>query len=200
MPAKAAPADEKALAGLKLPEGRFFLYQGAVNEGRSFETLIPAMKHVDAPLVIAGTGNFFEQAKAITRENQLESKIFFTGMLRPETLRALTLKAFAGITVFESFGMNQYYSLANRFFDYIQAGIPQVCVDYPEYAALNQRHEVALMIGDVLPGTISAAMNKLLENNVLYSELSYNCKAAADEFCWEQESEKLISTWRKVLP
>ena len=42
---------------------KFILYQGAVNEGRSFETLIPAMKSVDCPLVICGDGNFMEQAK-----------------------------------------------------------------------------------------------------------------------------------------
>ncbi|RYG42393.1 MAG: group 1 glycosyl transferase, partial [Chitinophagaceae bacterium] len=41
---------------------RFILYQGAVNEGRSFETLIPAMKWVNAPLLICGDGNFMEQA------------------------------------------------------------------------------------------------------------------------------------------
>ena len=42
----------------ELPPGRFFLYQGAINEGRCFETLIPAMQNVPAHLLIAGDGNF----------------------------------------------------------------------------------------------------------------------------------------------
>ncbi len=40
---------------------KFIIYQGAVNEGRCFETLIPAMKFVNAKLVICGKGNFFKR-------------------------------------------------------------------------------------------------------------------------------------------
>ncbi|MGF2414534.1 MAG: hypothetical protein ACQUYJ_19520, partial [Ferruginibacter sp.] len=48
---------------------KFILYQGAVNEGRSFETLIPAMKQVNCTLIICGDGNFMEQAKSLVTEN-----------------------------------------------------------------------------------------------------------------------------------
>jgi 2-methylcitrate dehydratase PrpD len=41
------------------------IYQGAVNEGRSFETLIPAMKDVKAKLIVCGEGNFFRADKNV---------------------------------------------------------------------------------------------------------------------------------------
>jgi glycosyltransferase involved in cell wall biosynthesis len=110
---------------------KWILYQGSVNEGRCFETLIPAMKEVNARLVICGKGNFFEQAVALVKQHQLESKIEFKGYIKPDELLALTPTAYIGLTLFESEGMNQYHSLANRFFDYPMAGIPQVCVNYP---------------------------------------------------------------------
>ena len=50
----------------------FIIYQGAVNEGRSFETLIPAMKEVNARLIICGNGNFFNQVKQLIAENKVE--------------------------------------------------------------------------------------------------------------------------------
>jgi glycosyltransferase involved in cell wall biosynthesis len=200
MPFKKTPAFETDISILKLPDQRFFLYQGAVNEGRSFETLIPAMKQVDAWLVIAGDGNFMEQARNLVKKERLESKIMFTGMLQPDLLQSLTPWAYAGITIFEALGMNQYYSLANRYFDYIQAGIPQICVNYPEYAALNARHQTALLIPDVQESTISNAMNKMLENDVLHSRLQRQCATAAEEFCWQNESKKLTEFWKKVLP
>ena len=184
----------------KIPHEAFFLYQGAVNEGRSFETLIPAMKIVRAKLVIAGDGNFMEQAKTIAKKEGLEEKIIFTGLISPAELRQLTPLAFAGITIFQEEGLNQYYSLANRYFDYIQAGIPQVCVDYPEYAALNKLHETAVLVEDVSPVTLSLAMNKLLSDIVLYSELKNACTNAAEEFCWERESKHLVAYWKKLLP
>jgi len=36
----------------------FIIYQGAVNHGRSFETLIPAFQWINIPLFIYGNGNF----------------------------------------------------------------------------------------------------------------------------------------------
>jgi hypothetical protein len=50
---------------------RFIYYQGAVNEGRSFETLIPAMKEVNARLIIAGDGNFMQEVKQLVKINGL---------------------------------------------------------------------------------------------------------------------------------
>ncbi|MFZ9719566.1 MAG: hypothetical protein ACO3BD_09425 [Chitinophagaceae bacterium] len=48
-------------------KGHYILYQGAVNEGRSFETLIPAMHQVSLPLWICGEGNYLAQAKALVK-------------------------------------------------------------------------------------------------------------------------------------
>jgi hypothetical protein len=51
---------------------KYILYQGAVNEGRCFETLIPAMQQVNAKLIICGKGNFYEQVKQLINKYQLE--------------------------------------------------------------------------------------------------------------------------------
>src|SRR5580658_6998028 len=50
---------------------RYILYQGAVNEGRCFETLIPAMQQVDAPLLICGDGNFLAKARELAAQHGL---------------------------------------------------------------------------------------------------------------------------------
>ena len=117
----------------------FILYQGAVNEGRSFETLIPAMKTVQSKLIICGDGNFMSQVRQLVSENQLENKIIFKGKIAPAELKKITAQAYMGITIFENKGLSNYYSLANRFFDYIHAGIPQICVDYPVYREINEQ-------------------------------------------------------------
>jgi len=41
------------------------LYQGAVNEARGLEFLIPAMQHVNAQLHIYGDGNYFAQIQQL---------------------------------------------------------------------------------------------------------------------------------------
>jgi hypothetical protein len=69
---------------------KYIIYQGAVNEGRSFETLIPAMKQVDATLKIFGKGNFFDQTKHLITGNKLDNKIDLAGYVVPQQLKELT--------------------------------------------------------------------------------------------------------------
>ena len=182
-----------------LDETPFILYQGAVNEGRSFETLIPAMKWVNAKLLIIGNGNMYEEVKRLIAYHKLEDKIEMRGYVAPEELRTITPKAKFGLTLFESTGLNQYYSLSNRFFDYIMAGIPQVCVNYPESKRINDEHPVALMVDDVQVETLSSAMNNLLSNTDLYHSLQQNTIAAKEVLNWENEEIKLIAYWKNIF-
>ncbi len=178
---------------------KWILYQGAVNEGRCFETLIPAMKEVNAKLVICGKGNFFDQTEKLIAQYQLESKIELRGYVSPEELRALTPEAHIGITLFEKDGKNQYYSLANRFFDYTMAGIPQVCVNYPEYASLNQCYNTAYLVNNTDSATIAEALNNLLSDDVVYKDLQQNCLQARLDLNWENEQAVLLHFYQTIF-
>jgi glycosyltransferase involved in cell wall biosynthesis len=175
------------------------LYQGAVNEGRSFETLIPAMKNVDAPLHIYGDGNFMEQTKELIASNQLQEKVLLKGKIKPDELKNITAKAYAGITLFENNGLSNYLSLANRFFDYIQAGIPQLCVNYPAYRQINDQFGIALLITDTTEENIAKGLNLLLSDDVLYAQLKENCKKAATILNWQEEEKILIQFYKELL-
>jgi len=178
----------------------FLLYQGAVNEGRSFETLIPAMKEVDLPLHIYGGGNFLDQAKALAESNGVTGKVLFQGKRTPEELADITPMAKAGITLFENNGLSNYLSLANRFFDYIQAGIPQLCVDYPSYHGINERYHLALTIMDLSPVNLAKALNNLCRDEVLYQELEAGSRKAAKDLHWEAEEKHLLEFYAHHLP
>jgi glycosyltransferase involved in cell wall biosynthesis len=177
----------------------FFIYQGAVNHGRCFETLIPAVQWVAAPLRIYGTGNFINQSLSIINEYSLNNKIEVFKPLAPQALQATTPLAHAGITLFEAQGHNQYHSLANRFFDYIMAGIPQLCVDYPEYRAIQDQWEIGLLIPDTQAETIAQGLNKLLEDRVLYHRLKENCLQARRVLNWESEEKVLLAFYDRIF-
>ncbi|MBX9783756.1 MAG: glycosyltransferase [Chitinophagaceae bacterium] len=177
----------------------FFLYQGAVNEGRSFETLIPAMKDVNAPLHIYGGGNFYHQTKELIQQNHLQEKVLLKGKLAPGELKTVTPSAYAGITLFENNGLSNYLSLANRFFDYIMAGIPQLAMDYPAYREMNKQFETALLIPDTSPKTIAHALNLLLTDVVLYERLKHNCIKAREVFNWQEEEQQLIAFYKHII-
>ena len=175
------------------------IYQGAVNEGRSFETLIPAMKIVDARLLICGVGNYLEEAKTLVSKHQLEGKVIFRGAVAPKELQLITQQSHLGVMLFEATGMNQYYSLANRFFDYMMAGIPQLCVNYPEYAAIIKQYPFAYLINDTTEKTIAEGLNKLLNDSVVYESARNNAMIARTALNWDEEEKLLIGFWRDVV-
>ena len=180
-------------------ESPFILYQGAVNEGRSFETLIPAMKMVNARLIICGNGNYFNQVKQLIIENSLENKVALKGMVTPQELRQITPRATVAIMLFENSGLNQYQSLANRFFDYIMAGVPQVCVNYPQYKFINDEYQIAELIEDTRAENIAEALNNLLYNSVRHKHLQQNCLVARKKLNWEHEEKTLVNFYTELF-
>jgi glycosyltransferase involved in cell wall biosynthesis len=177
---------------------KFILYQGAVNEGRCFETLIPAMKDVKARLFIYGDGNFLQQAKDLIIKNNLSGKVILKGKVRPEELTRITASAWIGVTLFENSGLSNYFSLGNRFFDYIHAGVPQLCVDFPAYREINNQYRIAVLLADPGSGSIAKNLNSLLEDEVLYSELQQNCLRAKQVLNWQEEEKKLLSFYKNL--
>lgn len=183
------------------PPQKYILYQGWVNEGRCFEELIPAMQRIDLPLIVCGAGNFFEQARQLTRALGLEHKITFKGYIPPEELVKYTENAFIGITLFHGISKSNVLSMANRFFDYMHHAVPQICMNFPEYQCVNQEFEIAVLINDPpAPESIAAAINRLIQEPETYQRLSNNCLKAREVYCWQNEEKTLIDFYHKMLP
>ncbi|MEI8110786.1 MAG: glycosyltransferase [Chitinophagia bacterium] len=177
---------------------RWIIYQGAVNEGRCFEQLVPAMQQVDCRLRIWGNGNYMNQLTHLIHIKNLQNKVICEGMVAPNHLSAITPQATIGITLFEHLGFNQYYSLANRFFDYIMAEVPQVCSNFPEYVSILAQFPVGIAVDSSNPDAIAAGLNKLLQDDVLYDECVQACRAARAFFNWENEQQKLLAFYENV--
>ena len=140
-----------------------------------------------------------QQAKDLVKKNALEEKVIFKGMIAPLDLIKYTQGAYIGVTLFENKGKSNYFSLANRFFDYINAGVPQLCVDYPVYKETNKEYKIALLIDNLSPECISKNLNNLLDNDVVYQQLKNNCLKAREVFNWQQEEKKLIHFYNQLF-
>lgn len=177
----------------------YILYQGALNKGRGLEFLIPAMQYVSLPLVICGEGNFSFEARQLAQEYLNEDQIFFQGMIDPADLPAYTLNAVAGINLGDGTGLNNYYSLNNKFFDYLHASLPQIAMDFPEFRKINNEFEVAVLVPTLDIQAIAAAINSLIENKTLHSQLKVNCNRAKLVLNWQEEEKKLLKFYQKVI-
>ena len=118
-------------------------------------------------------------------------KIIFRGMLKPQELRVETEKCFIGINLLENLGESYYRSLANKFFDYLQCGKPSVNMNFPEYKKINDKYNCCELIENLSCESISLACKKFFSDKNYYQKMQANCVQAAQEFCWENEEEKL---------
>lgn len=173
------------------------LYQGVLNAGRGLETAITAMQKIEgAVLWLAGEGDLSLELRQLAKDLQVESKVTFLGYLSPKELRSVTRQANIGLNLLENRGLSYYYSLANKAFDYVQAGVPSIQMNFPEYLALQEEHRVFYLINRLEVEVLVQAIEHLLGDNELYLALEENCRAAAVEWCWEMEKGRLVEMYR----
>lgn len=182
------------------PLDGYILYQGVLNAGRGLEALLDAMPQVSARLVICGEGDLSAELRARAERLGLlaSGQVEFRGFVLPAELRAITQQASLGVMLLENRGLSYYYSLANKFFDYLHAGIPQLVVDFPEYRRLNDLYDVAEVVA-LTPDSLAAAINRLLRDNpARYQQLAHNCRRARLELNWQREEQTLLALYASL--
>ncbi len=181
----------------QLEKENYIIYAGAVNLGRGLEELIDVMPELETRLLICGEGDLLPQLRSKVNSLHLEQKVQFLGFVRPEELRRLTEKAKVGYLMLSFQGLSYYHSLANKFFDYMHAGTPQLTINFPEYALINREYEVGLLC-PLDRQQILQKLKRLLEDQALYEQLRSNALKAADEYNWQNESRKLIHFYQEL--
>lgn len=183
----------------KKKKEKFIVYQGAVNEARGFEYLIPAMKTIEYPLVVCGDGNFMQELKTLIKDNGVTSKVVLKGMLLPQQLREIAQEATIGIGLAEKEGINQLYALPNKFLEYMHSGLPQVAMNFPEYRKINDKFRIAVLLDSLDVNNISNCINELLQNDSLLEELKENALKAREIYCWQNEEKTLINFYKQLF-
>lgn len=177
---------------------KLILYQGVLNKGRGLEQMIRAMKQLpEYTLCIAGKGDLENDLHQLVLQLQLQKQINFTGALLPEDLKLLTLQAGIGINLLENAGLNYYYSLANKCFDYIHAALPSINMRFPEYEVINNNIAVSVLIDTLDEMEIIQAV-KSLEDEKRYTLLKENCFKARELYNWQLEEQKLLKIYAQL--
>ncbi len=179
------------------PKEKYIVYSGALNEGRGLEQLIAAMKSIPVKLHVCGKGDLEQELKKRVIASGLSEKIVFMGNLQPEDLRKEICGAWLGYGLLEHKGKSYFYSLANKFFDYIHAELPQLAPNFPEYNAINNVYKVAIPCV-LTEDDIVKQVNALLKNESVYESLKQATIKAKEELNWQNESKKLIAFYRKI--
>ena len=179
---------------------KIILYQGALNVGRGLEQYIEAMQWIEnAELHLAGDGDIRGDLEQLVHDFKVENKVVFLGKLKPDELTKITQKAYIGLNLLGNKGLSYYYSLANKTFDYIQANVPALHPDFPEYQGIMKKYEIGILL-DLDVKKIAESILFLLNNEKKYLHLQAECSRAKAVFTWENEEQKLLDFYEKIEP
>jgi glycosyltransferase involved in cell wall biosynthesis len=175
---------------------KIILYQGAVNVGRGLEWVIDAMPLMENTiLVIVGKGDIYSRIKLKVREMNLNNKVIFVGKIQPTELPAYTCSANIGLCLLEPKGLSYYYSLPNRIFDFMAAGVPILATDFPEIANVVKTHRTGEVISHYEPAYLAETIQNMLGE--WDEKEKERLKNLSENFCWEKEEKNLTSIFQQ---
>src|SRR5207247_1758574 len=140
-----------------LPEKKLIIFQGAgINIDRGAEEALLAMHYVNnTVLAFVGSGDVLPKLRRMAADENLKEKIYFIDKLQPEKLRQLTHLANVGLTIDKDTNINYRFSLPNKLFDYIHAGVPVLASRLTEVEKIVSGYDIGMFIDEHSPKHIA---------------------------------------------
>jgi len=176
------------------------LYQGAgINIERGVEEAIEAMTFIEhAILVIIGGGDVIERLRIQVFENKLGPKVVFIPKLPFKELKKYTQFADIGLSLDKDTNINYRFSLPNKLFDYIHAGVPVLASPLPEVKKIVENYHVGTFIESHSPSHIAQKIKEMLNNKALLKQYKENCLIASKELNWQNEEKVILKIFSKL--
>lgn len=185
---------------LGLPvDKKIILLQGAgINIHRGGEEAVEAMQYIDhAVLLVIGSGDVIGVLRQMVRQMRLDEKVFFYPKMPFTKLLQYTRHADIGLTLDKDTSLNYRYSLPNKLFDYIYAGVPVLASPLVEVKRIVDGYNIGELIENHDPRHIASRIGAMLDNQERYAMWKENLKAAAQDLSWEREEKKLVNVYQK---
>ncbi len=187
---------------LGLPEDKkILILQGSgINIDRGAEEMVEAMQTIrGAVLLIVGGGDVMETLKEKVKRLGISDRVIIKGKQPYETLMHYTALADLGLSLDKDTNLNYRFSLPNKIFDYLQAGIPILVSNLVEIRKIVSTYDVGDYIPTHDPKTIANKVNEIIDNQELMENWKKNTTFAAQVLNWEKESEGLRKVYEKYV-
>lgn len=178
------------------------LYHGQVLPDRGLETLIDSIPHWRMPhaLTIRGDGDpaYIERLRRRAGEIAPGAAIVFEAAVPPEEvmpIAATTADLGVHFTPLET--KQRHFSLPNKLFEYIGAGLAVAVSPGADLRQIVEGHGVGVVSADASPQAVAAAINSLDATQV--ERFRARARIAAGELCWEHEQDILRAGLEPML-
>jgi glycosyltransferase involved in cell wall biosynthesis len=175
---------------------KLLIMQGiGLNENRGAEEAVLTMQFLPGNfgLYFIGRGTVLNKLKKMVHDLKLSDKVTFIDMLPYNKMMAYTKQCFMGL-IFEKIDVTDHhrFALPNKFFDYINAGIPVLSSKATEIQLLIEKYQVGDVIENFEPQKIAAKIMEIEKNKEVFDLWKHNTIAASEELNWENEEKILV--------
>lgn len=200
IPPAPKPSKIKSRKELNMPENKaVVLLQGSgINIQRGGEEMVEAMQFLAGiQLYIIGGGDVIEILKKMSHDLELAQKITFLPRMPFEDLQHYTANADIGLSLDKDTNINYRFSLPNKLFDYINAGVPVLASPLVEVKKIIGKYRVGETIDTHDPDHLAEKVKNMLGKRDNLEKYRRNCLEAAKHLNWENEKQILIKILKK---
>lgn len=125
--------------------------------------------------------------------------IEYVGVLPPEQVKPLLEKSGIGYCVFQK-TPNNYNANPNKLFEYMMAGLPVVCSDFPAWKEIIAGSKCGITVNPEDEDEIAKAINYLISHPKEAREMGQNGRRAVEEiYNWDNEAKKLLQIYNELV-
>jgi glycosyltransferase involved in cell wall biosynthesis len=174
------------------------LYLGGLMRGRGIEALVEAMASIPgAQLVSLGEGPLLEPLRAAAAASG--ARVILLPPVPPELVNAYTASATVGVSPYIPVGLNNRYSLPNKLFHYLAAGIPVVASDFRQVREVVEGSGAGIVVDTTRPEAIARGIGRVLADPVEAAAMGARGRAAVEErFNWEASAAVLRDAYEHL--
>lgn len=188
------------LAGLAADD-HVIAYCGSITTNRGIEESIGALALLEpnVHLVLLGYGSELYRASLhrLVAEHDLVERVHFVGTVDSEAVSRTLADAAVSLVLTRPTCLSYEYSLPNKLFESIHAGIPVVTTDLPDAGDLVRTYEIG---ESVSVGASPEELASALRTAIVASDARRDAvRAAANDLTWQNESARLLALYRSVL-
>ena len=183
------------------PNHYLLLYSGGITFNRGLEKVIESLIYLpNCHFVLMGYGRekYIEELKALAIKSGVDSRLSLFGPVPSEEVTTYAASADLGIAAIENVCLSYYYCAPNKLFEYISAGLPVIASNFPEMKKIIKQYEIGSTFDPSQPQDIARVAQEVLSNSKRLQQMRKNTFAAAKDYNWENESDKLLKLYQTL--
>lgn len=175
------------------------LYQGGFLTDNGLSEQIDAMRQIAVGrLVLLGSGPTESVLRQQVAASGLQDRVRFLARVPFPELHELTCGADVGLCVIKPTGRSFLWSMPNKLFEYLMAGLPVVAGDTPEIRRVIEDTGAGVLVDPTDPGALGAVLEPLLADAERRQALRHAALEGARRYCWEQEAGRLLEIYESL--